>query len=102
MLPNFLIIGSSKCWNNCITLLLKAASGVSFLRLKEPNTLALSIKIFLIKRVDISVDRYAIKSFNQYKKLFQQINNKRVGELVQMQFIFIKTADHILSTLGMY
>ena len=79
-------------WNNCIILLLKAASGDFIPRLKEPKYFS-SIENFPHKGVgDISVDRYAIKSFNQYKKLFQQIKNKRVERLVQIQFIFIKNS----------
>ena len=102
MLPNFLIIGSSKCGTTALYYYLKQHPEISFPRLKEPKYFSSIDQNFPHKGVgDISVDHYAIKSFHQYKKLFQQIKNKRVGEASPDTIYFHKkTADHILSTLG--
>lgn len=102
MLPNFLIIGASKCGTTALYYYLKQHPEISFPNLKEPKFFSSIDKTFPHNGTgDNSVDRYAIKSFKQYKKLFEKINNKRVGEASpDTIFYHKKTAVHIKSTLG--
>ena len=102
MLPNFLIIGASKCGTTALYYYLKQHPEVSFPNLKEPKYFSSIDQTFPHRGIgDVSVDRYAIKSFDQYKKLFQKIKNKRVGEASPDTIYFHeKTADHVISTLG--
>jgi len=102
MLPNFLIVGASKCGTTALYYYLKQHPEISFPNLKEPKYFSSIDQNFPHKGVgDVSVDRYAVKSLRQYKGLFQKINNRRVGEASPDTIYFHqKTANHIKKTLG--
>ena len=102
MLPNFLIIGASKCGTTALYYYLKQHPEISFPDLKEPKYFSSLNELFPHNGIgDISVDKYAIKSLSEYKKLFAGIENKRVGEASPDTIYFYnKTAPHIKETLG--
>jgi len=81
MLPNFLIIGAAKCGSTALYYYLKQHPEISFPTLKEPKFFSSSEQKFPHLGVgDQSVDKFTIKSFEEYEKLFQNIKNKKVGE----------------------
>lgn len=81
MLPNFLVIGASKCGTTALYYYLKQHPDISFPDLKEPKYFSsVGIKFPHNGVGDSSVDKHAIKHFDSYKKLFASIKNKRVGE----------------------
>ena len=102
MLPNFLIIGASKCGTTALYYYLKQHPEISFSDLKEPKYFSSVNESFPHNGIgDRSVDRYAIKSLTEYKALFADIENKRVGEASpDTLYFFDKTASHIKETLG--
>ena len=102
MLPNFLIIGASKCGTTALYYYLKQHPEISFSDLKEPKYFSSVNESFPHNGIgDRSVDRYAIKSLTEYKALFADIDNKRVGEASpDTLYFFDKTASHIKETLG--
>ena len=102
MLPNFLIIGASKCGTTALYYYLKQHPEISFSDLKEPKYFSSVNESFPHNGVgDKSVDKYVIKSLTDYKKLFTDIDNKRVGEASpDTLYFYDKTATHIKETLG--
>ena len=102
MLPNFLIIGASKCGTTALYYYLKQHPEISFSDLKEPKYFSSVNESFPHNGIgDRSVDRYAIKSLTEYKALFADIDNKRVGDASpDTLYFFDKTASHIKETLG--
>ena len=76
MLPNFLIIGASKCGTTALYYYLKQHPEISFSELKEPKYFSSINEQFPHNGVgDISVDKYAIRSFEEYKSLFSNVSN---------------------------
>ena len=102
MLPNFLIIGAAKCGTTALYYYLKQHPEISFPDLKEPKFFSSDGEVFPHNGVgDISVDKYVIKSFEQYQKLFSKISNKGVGEASPDSLFFHKrTAKLIKEKLG--
>ena len=102
MLPNFLIIGASKCGTTALYYYLKQHPEISFSDLKEPKYFSSQNESFPHNGIgDRSVDKYVIKSLPAYKKLFADIDNKRVGDASPDSLYFYnKTAIHIKETLG--
>ena len=102
MLPNFLIIGASKCGTTALYYYLKQHPEISFSELKEPKYFSSINEQFPHNGVgDISVDKYAIRSFEEYKSLFSNVSNKRVGEASPDTIYFHdKTAPKIKEELG--
>ena len=102
MLPNFLIIGAAKCGTTALYYYLKKHPEISFPKLKEPKFFSSDSEIFPHNGVgDFSVDKYAVKSFEKYQKLFSKIENKRVGEASPDSLYFHKrTAKLIKEKLG--
>ena len=102
MLPNFLIIGASKCVTTALYYYLKQHKDISFPTLKEPKYFSSIFQKFPHKGIgDESVDLYAIKSLKEYKKLFKKISNIRVGEASPDTMYFYKdTIPKIKETLG--
>ena len=102
MLPNFLIIGASKCGTTALYYYLKQHPEISFPDLKEPKYFSSLNQSFPHNGVgDKSVDKYVIKSLHAYNKLFADIVNKRVGDASPDSLYFYdKTAIHIKETLG--
>lgn len=102
MLPNFLIIGAAKCGTTALYYYLKQHPEISFPELKEPKFFGSYEADFPHNGVgDFSVDKHAIKSFEQYKKLFAKIENKKVGEASPDSLFFHKkTAKLIKDRLG--
>ena len=102
MLPNFLIIGASKCGTTALYYYLKQHPEISFPDLKEPKYFSSLNESFPHNGIgDRSVDKYVIKSLPAYKKLFADIDNKRVGDASPDSLYFYdKTAIHIKETLG--
>lgn len=102
MLPNFLIIGASKCGTTALYYYLKQHPEISFPDLKEPKYFSSIHAKFPHNGIgDISVDKYAIKSFEEYQELYKEIENKRVGDASPDTIFFHdKTALQIKKTLG--
>ena len=102
MLPNFLIIGASKCGTTALYYYLKQHPEISFSDLKEPKYFSSVNESFPHNGIgDRSVDKYVIKSLTEYKALFADIDNKRVGEASpDTLYFFDKTASHIKEILG--
>ena len=102
MLPNFLIIGASKCGTTALYYYLKQHPEISLHDLKEPKYFSSLNQSFPHNGVgDRSVDKYVIKSLHAYNKLFADIDNKRVGDASPDSLYFYdKTAIHIKETLG--
>ena len=102
MLPNFLIIGASKCGTTALYYYLKQPPDISFPNLKEPKYFSSVNKKFPHNGIgDMSVDKHVIKSLAQYKSLFSSIENKRVGEASPDTIYFHnKTAPQIKEILG--
>ena len=102
MLPNFLIIGASKCGTTALYYYLNQHPEISFSDLKEPKYFSSINESFPHNGVgDKSVDKHVIKSLTAYKKLFADIDNIRVGEASPDTIYFHdKTAIHIKETLG--
>jgi len=102
MLPNFLIIGASKCGTTALYYYLKQHPEISFSDLKEPKYFSSINGSFPHNGIgDRSVDKYVIKSLTDYKALFDDVDNKRVGEASpDTLYFFDKTASHIKETLG--
>ena len=102
MLPNFLIIGASKCGTTALYYYLKQHKDISFPTLKEPKYFSSIFQKFPHKGIgDESVDLYAIKTLKEYKKLFKKISNIRVGEASPDTMYFYKnTIPRIKETLG--
>ncbi|MDC0249371.1 sulfotransferase [Flavobacteriales bacterium] len=95
MLPNFLIIGASKCGTTALYYYLTQHPEISFPKLKEPKYFSSINTVFPHNGIgDISVDKYAIKSLEDYKILFSNINNKRVGEASPDTIYFHNTTTH--------
>ena len=102
MLPNFLIIGASKCGTTALYYYLKQHPEISFPELKEPKYFSSVGLKFPHKGIgDVSVDRYAVKNFENYQKLFTSIQNIRVGEASPDTIYFYKeTVKLIKEKLG--
>ena len=102
MLPNFLIIGASKCGTTSLYYYLKQHPEISFSDLKEPKYFSSVNESFPHNGIgDKSVDKYAIKSLTEYKSLFADLHNKRVGEASpDTLYFYDKTASLIKETLG--
>ena len=95
MLPNFLIIGASKCGTTALYHYLKQHPEISFSSLKEPKYFSSINTEFPHNGVgDISVDKHAIRSLEEYKRLFSSIENKRVGEASPDTIYFHNTTTH--------
>ncbi len=103
MLPNFLIAGASKCGTTALYYYLKQHPGIGFPDLKEP-------KYFSSKHLnfphqgpgDKTVDKYAVRNFDKYKLLFEELESyKLIGE-ASPDYIYYHqfTADEIKETLG--
>ena len=77
MLPNFLIIGAAKCGTTALYYYLNQHPEISFPKLKEPKFFSSTGETFPHNGVgDMSVDKYAVKSFEKYQKLFSKIKSK--------------------------
>jgi len=102
MLPNFLIVGASKCGTTALYYYLKQHPNISFPELKEPKYFSSQFANFPHNGVgDLSVDKYALKSFSEYKKIFDRIENKKVGEASPDTIFYHKeTAPLIKQKLG--
>ena len=102
MLPNFLIIGAAKCGTTALYYYLNQHPEISFPKLKEPKFFSSAGETFPHNGVgDMSVDKYAVKSFKKYQKLFSKIKNKKVGEASPDSLYFHKrTAKLIKEKLG--
>mgnify|MGYP001402178671 CR=1 FL=1 len=102
MKPNFLIVGAAKCGTTALYYYLKQHPEISFPYLKEPKYFSSIIEKFPHKGIgDKSVDKYAVKSFDEYCTLFDNIKNIRVGEASPDTIFFHnKTAPKIKETLG--
>ena len=95
MLPNFLIIGASKCGTTALYYYLKQHPEISFASLKEPKYFSSINAEFPHNGIgDISVDKHAIKSLEEYKTLFSSIENKRVGDASPDTIFFHNTTTH--------
>jgi len=102
MLPNFLIVGASKSGTTALYYYLKQHPEISFPNLKEPKYFSSINEKFPHKGIgDTSVDKYVVKSFNEYCTLFDNIENIRVGEASPDTIYYHeKTSERIKETLG--
>ena len=102
MLPNFLIVGASKCGTTALYYYLKQHPEISFPDLKEPKYFSSINEKFPHKGIgDTSVEKYAVKSFNEYCALFDNIENIRVGEASPDTIYYHeRTSERIKETLG--
>tara|TARA_B100001758_G_scaffold105218_1_gene90113 strand:+ start:27977 stop:28861 length:885 start_codon:yes stop_codon:yes gene_type:complete len=102
MLPNFLIVGASKCGTTALYYYLKQHPEISFPDLKEPKYFSSINAKFPHEGIgDISVDKYAVRSFDEYSSLFSNIQNVRVGEASpDTMYYYNKTVEEIKEKLG--
>jgi len=102
MLPNFLIIGAAKAGTTSLYYYLQQHPSISFPKLKEPKYFSSKNLIFPHNGAgDTSVDAYAIKTFDDYKSLFSDIHNLRVGEASPDYLYFYESTPYeIKKTLG--
>ncbi len=102
MLPNFLIVGSAKAGTTSLYYYLQQHPEISFPELKEPKYFSsLNLQFPHKGTGDSTVDKFAIKSFEEYKKLFNNLNTKRIGEASpDYLYYYEKTPDEIYQKLG--
>lgn len=81
MLPNFLIAGVSRSGTTSLYYYLKQHPDVSFSKLKEPRYFSsYNLKLPQNGPGDFSVDEKLIKTFKEYKIIYDSISNKCVGD----------------------
>ncbi len=103
MKPNFLIVGAAKAGTTALYYYLKQHPEIGFPDLKEPKYFSSCNLIFPHNGIgDSSVDKYAIRDWKQYLKLFQGLEGyQRVGE-ASPDYLFYhrQTAPLIKEKLG--
>lgn len=101
-LPNFLIVGAAKAGTTSLYYYMQQHPEISFPKLKEPKYFSSKFLKFPHNGPgDKSVDKYAVKNWVEYKKLFENLKNKYVGEASPDYLFYSKfTANEIFNTLG--
>lgn len=103
MKPNFLIVGAAKAGTTALYYYLKQHADIGFPDLKEPKYFSSINLNFPHNGIgDHSVDKYAVKDWYEYLKLFKGLSSyKRIGE-ASPDYLFYhkKTANLIKESLG--
>ncbi|MFP8487476.1 sulfotransferase family protein [Gracilimonas sp. Q87] len=103
VLPNFLIVGASKCGTTALYYYLKQHPEIGFPDLKEPKYFSSKFLTFPHNGPgDTTVDKYAVRDFETYTDLFSDLDNyKKIGE-ASPDYIYYhqKTVDEIKRKLG--
>jgi len=101
--PNFLIVGAAKAGTTALYYYLKQHKDIGFPALKEPKYFSSCNLKFPHKGIgDSSVDKYAVKDWEEYLELFKGLGgHKRVGE-ASPDYLFYheQTAPLIKEKLG--
>ena len=102
MLPNFLIAGATRSGTTSLFNYVKQHPLISFSKLKEPRYFSsYDLKLPQSGPGDFSVDEKLITNFKNYKKLYQGINNKLVGDASSEYLYHYKSSvPEILKRLG--
>ena len=81
MLPNFIIAGATRSGTTSLYYYLMQHPDITFPKLKEPRYFSsINLKLPQNGPGDFSVDRKLILSFDDYNKLYESINAKRIGD----------------------
>lgn len=102
-LPNFLIVGAARSGTTSLYYYLQQHPHIGLPKLKEPKYFSSKFLKFPHKGIgDDKVDKYAIKTLDQYKKLFLNLDSyKRVGEASPDYLYYYEyTPLEIRKTLG--
>lgn len=99
MLPNFLIIGTNKSGTTSLYHYLNSHPDIYMSPLKEPHFFSFEGENLKLRGPDNTFARindYAITDFEEYKKLFSEVQNEqRVGEASTMYLYYKKSAERI-------
>jgi len=102
MLPNFIIAGATRSGTTSLYYYLNQHPEISFPQLKEPRYFStIHLKLPQTGPSDDTVDKKLIKSFEQYKDLYKNIENKMVGD-ASSEYLYHHTnsAKEIHKALG--
>jgi hypothetical protein len=102
-LPNFLIVGAAKSGTTSLYHYLSQHPDIGFPTLKEPKFFSSKNLEFPHNGIgDQAIDKYAIKDINEYRKLFKNIQHKKmIGEASPDYLLFYKnTPSEIKNILG--
>lgn len=102
-LPNFLIVGAAKSGTTSIYHYLNQHPGIYMCHVKEPRFITAQFVKFPLKGIgDKKVEQKIIKSFDEYKKLFEHINGeKAIGEASADNLYYYENAiNHIKKYFG--
>lgn len=102
MLPNFIIAGATRSGTTSLYYYLKQHPEISFPNLKEPRYFS-SYNLTLPQHGpgDHTVDEKLITMFEDYEKLYKNVENNRVGDASsEYLYHFETSADKIKDTLG--
>ncbi len=102
MLPNFLIVGAARSGTTALANMLKLHPDVFMPELKEPRYFSSIDQTYPhCGKGDWSIDSQIIKSFDEYKNLFEAANSIRVGESSPDYLYFHKSAaEYIKKEIG--
>lgn len=101
--PNFLIVGAAKAGTTALYYYLKQHPEIGFPDLKEPKYFSSSQLEFPHNGTgDASVDKYAIKNWNEYLSLFEKLGDKKLIGEASPDYLFYhsQTAPLIKEKLG--
>lgn len=103
MLPNFIIAGVARCGTTSLYYYLKQSPEIGFSSIKEPKYFSNLRTNFPHRGIgDLTVDDKIVKSFTEYKQLFEGLDKyKLVGEASSDYFFFHKSSiNEIKKVLG--
>ena len=101
--PNFLIVGAAKAGTTALYYYLKQHKDIGYPDLKEPKYFSSCNLKFPHNGVgDISVDKYAVKDWEEYLNLFKDLgSHRRIGEISPDYLFYHKhTAPLVKDKLG--
>lgn len=101
--PNFLVVGAAKAGTTALYYYLKQHRDIGFPELKEPKYFSSSKLMFPHNGTgDASVDKFAIKGWDQYLSLFDKLGDKKMIGEVSPDYLFYHdlTAPLIKEKLG--
>lgn len=102
MLPNFIIAGNPRSGSTSLFYYLKQHPEISFSAIKEPRYFSsIGLDLPLKGPGDNTQFQNVVFTFDEYKKLYEKVNNKRVGDAsIQYLYSYQSTADLIKADLG--
>ncbi|GAB5524350.1 MAG: sulfotransferase [Roseivirga sp.] len=101
-LPNFLLVGAAKAGTTSLYYYLNQHPDIFISKLKEPKYFSSQVLDLPHQGIgDFHVDRYRVRDYEEYKKLFEGRTEKMIGEsTVEYLYYHDKIKDLIKKELG--